>query len=284
MARRLSVRAWAVLAVAVCATPAWAQQRPLVTEDPEVIGGGRLLVEVGLDYGKETEFPASGLTGNLLRAPLVGVSVGLSSIAEFQIDAGFRNRLSITDRVDAPLSGALDVEGDSTSAVDDIVLATKIRLVGESGGRPAIGVRFATKLPNASNESGLGLDTTDFIASVLVGKTVERIRVVGNVGFGILGNPLRGDAQNDVLVYGLSVARAFTDHAEFVGEVNGRVHTASADPPPGTESRGQFRLGARYTVGPGRVDGAVLVGLTPRDPSVGFAVGYTHVFNAFRLP
>jgi hypothetical protein len=99
-----------------------------------------------------------------------------------------------------------------------------------------------------------------------------------------LGNPVQGDAQNDVLVYGLSIARAFTDHAEFVGEINGRLHTASAEPAPGTESRGQFRFGARYTVGPGRVDGAVLVGLTPRDPSVGFAVGYTHVFNAFRVP
>ena len=284
MTKRMWVGKCLAMAVVLCATPVWAQQRPLVTEDPEVIGAGRLLLEAGLDYGKETEFPASGLTGNLLRAPLVGVSVGLSSIAELQIDAGFRNHLTISDRVDAPLSGVLDVEGDSTSAVDDVVLATKIRIVGESGGRPAIGVRFATKLPNASNESGLGLDTTDFIASLLVGKTIERIRVVGNVGLGILGNPVRGDAQNDVLVYGLSLARAFTDQAEFVGEVNGRLHTASTDPAPGTESRGQFRFGARYTVGPGRVDGAVLVGLTPRDPSIGFAVGYTHVFNAFRLP
>jgi hypothetical protein len=284
MTKRMSVATGLALAVVLWATPVWAQQRPLVTEDPEVIGAGRLLLEAGLDYGKEAEFPASGLTGNLLRAPLVGVSVGLSSIAELQIDAGFRNHLAISGRVDAPLSGVLDVEGDTTSAVDDVVLATKIRIVGESGGRPAIGVRFATKLPNASNESGLGLDTTDFIASLLVGKTIERIRVVGNVGLGILGNPVRGDAQNDVLVYGLSLARAFTDQAEFVGEVNGRLHTASTDPAPGTESRGQFRFGARYTVGPGRVDGAVLVGLTPRDPSIGFAVGYTHVFNAFRLP
>ncbi len=279
----MHVRVVVLLMAAGCTTAAWAQQRPLVTEDPEVIGAGRILVEVGLDYGREVEFPASGLVGNLLRVPLVGVSVGLSSIAEFQIDSGY-NRLSVTDRIDAPLSDVVTLDGDSTSAVEDIVLATKIRLVGESGGRPAIGVRFATKLPNASNESGLGLDTTDFTASLLVGKTVERIRIVGNLGLGILGNPVRGDAQNDVLTYGLSLARAFTDHAEFVGEVNGRVHTASTDPPPGTESRGQFRFGARYTMGAGRVDGALIVGLTPRDPSVGLAVGYTHVFDAFRLP
>ena len=30
--------------------------------------------------------------------PLLGVSVGISSIAEMQIDGGFYNRLAITDR------------------------------------------------------------------------------------------------------------------------------------------------------------------------------------------
>ena len=81
-----------------------AQQRPLVTEDPETIGEGRILTEFGFDYGKDVSYPASGLEGNLLRLPLIGVSVGVSSIAEVQIDGGFYNRLSITERFDAPLS------------------------------------------------------------------------------------------------------------------------------------------------------------------------------------
>lgn len=270
-------------AVCVAAGVASAQQRPLVTEDPETIGAGRVLVEAGMDYGKGQLFTASGLEGDLLRLPLIGVSIGVSSIAELQIDSGYQ-RLSITDRQDAPLSSLVTATGDSTGAVEDIVLATKIRVVSESGGRPAMGVRFATKLPNASNESGLGLDTTDFLATVLVGKTVQSVRVVGNVGFGILGNPERGDAQNDVLLYGLSVARALTDAVEFVGDVNGRLHTASGDPPPGTDSRGAIRVGARYTLGPGRLDAALIVGMTKRDPSIGFAFGYTHVFDAFRIP
>ena len=41
-------------------------------------------------------------------------------------------------------------------------------VLSETTGRPAVGLRFATKLPNATNESGLGLDTTDFYASLLV--------------------------------------------------------------------------------------------------------------------
>ena len=108
-------------------------------------------------------------------------------------------------------------------------------------------MRFATKLPNASNESGLGLDTTDFYASLLVGKTVRSVRIVGNGGVGILGDPTRGDRQNDVVTYGVSFARALTNAAEIVGEVNGRLDTRAGDPPPGTESRGLVRIGARYT-------------------------------------
>lgn len=261
-----------------------AQQRPLVTEDPETIGAGRVLTELGFDYGRDVAYPASGLEGNLLRVPLIGVSVGVSSIAEMQIDGGLYNRLAITDRNPAALSGMVTATGDTSSSVEDWSIGMKIRLAGESPSRPAFGFRFATKLPNASNESGLGLDTTDFFASVLGAKTVQSIRFVGNVGLGILGDPTRGDRQNDVLTYGFSMARALTQAAEVVGEINGQIDTREGIPPPGTGSRGQIRVGARYTVGGWRGDVAVLLGVTARDPSVGVAAGFTYVFNAFNVP
>jgi hypothetical protein len=263
---------------------AFAQQRPLVTEDPETIGAGRLLVEAGFDYGKGVEYPVSGLEGNLLRFPVIGVSVGLSSIAEIQIDGGLYNRLSISSREPAPLSDMVTATGDTTSSVEDMVIGTKIRIAAETPSRPSFGLRFATKLPNASNESGLGLDTTDFFASVLGAKTVQRVRIVGNIGLGILGDPTRGDQQNDVLTYGASFARALTQQAEVVGEVNGRISTRSGEAPPGTESRGIARLGARYTLGTWRGDAAVLFGLTSRDPSIGFTAGFTWVFDVFQVP
>jgi hypothetical protein len=263
---------------------AFAQQRPLVTEDPETIGAGRLLVEAGLDYGHSVEYPVSGLEGHLLRFPLIGVSVGLSSIAEIQIDGGLYNHLSITSRELAPLSDMVTATGDSTSSVEDMVIGTKIRIAAETASRPSFGLRFATKLPNASNESGLGLDTTDFFASFLGAKTVQSVRVVGNIGLGILGDPTRGDQQNDVLTYGVSFARALTQQAEVVGEVNGRISTRSGEPPPGTESRGIARIGTRYTIGTWRADAAALFGVTSRDPSFGFAAGFTYVFNAFQVP
>ena len=191
-----------VLSLALAA-PAAAQQRPLVTEDPETIGSGLILFEGGFDLGQEIFYPVSGLQGDLLRLPTLGLSFGLSSIAELQIDGGFYNRLKVTERIPAPLSGMLDFTGDTTSDVEDIVVATKVRLLSETAGRPAIGVRFATKLPNASNENGIGLDTTDFYATLLIGKTVQSVRLVGNAGLGILGDPTRGDRQGDVLQYRL---------------------------------------------------------------------------------
>jgi hypothetical protein len=275
-----------LFAAALCAVPltASAQQRPLVTEDPETIGAGRVLIEAGLDYANDVEYPASGLEGDLFRFPLVGVSIGLSSIAEIQIDGGLYSRLSITDRREAPLSSMVTATGDSTSSIDDLVIGTKVRIVPEGMSRPSVGLRIATKLPNASNESGLGLDTTDFFASLLVAKTVQSVRVVTNVGLGILGDPTRGDRQNDVLTYGLSFARAVTQAAEVVGEINGRADTREGDPPPGTESRSTVRFGGRYTIGTLRADAAVLFGVTSNDPGVGFAVGFTYVFNAFQIP
>ena len=128
------------------------------------------------------------------------------------------------------------------------------------------------------------VDLRSFYASLLGAKTVQSIRVVGNIGFGILADPARGDRQNDVLTYGASLARAITDRTELVGELNGRVSTRSGPDIAGTESRGLLNLGARYTEGPLRFDGGLFLGLTTADPAVGFTAGFTYVFNAFQMP
>lgn len=280
-------RAWMAACAAMgllMAGPAFGQQRPLVTEDPEPIGAGRVLVEGGLELSRAQQYPASGLEGRLLRLPVLGVSVGLSPIAELQIDTSLYDTLSITQRRTAPLSNLLTATGNRTSDTGDLIIGTKIRLIAEGVGHPAVAFRFATKLPNASNESGLGLDTTEFYSALLVAKTVQSIRVVANGGLGILPDPVVGNRQNDVVTYGLSLARAVTDASELVAEVNGRVSMRDGVAFPGTETRGQVALGGRYTRGAVRFDGKVFLGLQDVDPRVGVAAGFTYVFNAFQLP
>jgi hypothetical protein len=283
MLKRRSL-SFAILAVVWLTLPAVArgQQRPLLTEDPETVNAGLILVEGGVDVQRSLFYPVSGLEGDLLRAPVLGLSIGIGSVAELQVDGGLYNRLRIKSRTPAPLSNQLAIDGNETTDVEDVVVATKIRLLPEGPGHPALALRFATRLPNAGNESGLGVDTLEFNVSALAGKTVKSIRVVGNVGLAILGDPTRGDQQGDLLTYGFSLARAIKQGVELVGEINGRyAATYDDDTPPGSESRAAMRFGGRITTGTVRLDAGAIIGMTSRDPSIGFTAGLTWVFRAF---
>ena len=271
-------------ALVLCAAPAIAQQRPLRTEDPETIGSGRMLIEAGIDYDRDVYLPVSGLRGNRIVLPSFGASLGVSSIAEIQFDWGPYQKLAITEQVPgAPLSHLLELDGDTTDDFGDIHIGAKVRLLSETAGRPAIGTWFSTRLPNAGNESGLGKDVQDFSTALSIGKTVQSVRVVANIGMTMIGKPTEAVAQDDLLIYSLSVARAISQSAEVVGEFVGRANFANIVT-PGAEDRGLLRFGMRYTMGGVRVDGGVLVGLTPRDPEIGFTGGFTWVFNAFHVP
>ena len=265
-------------------SPASAQSRPLTTNDPATVPAGHIRLELGVDILRSVEYPASGLSGNLMRIGTLGLDFGVSSIAEIQFTGGVRNQLSITSRDPAaPLAQMLEADGSSTGDVEDLSIGAKVRLLDERASRPSFGIRFATRLPNAGNESGLGLDTTDFVFDVLLGKTVSAVRVAASVGFGILGDPVRGDRQNDVLTYGLSASGTVARSVELVGEVNGRLTTRSGTPPTGTDSRSLARAGARATRGRIQYDAALVVGLTDRDPSWGFTAGLTWLFKAFEV-
>jgi hypothetical protein len=267
------------------ALPAFAQQRPLKTEDPETIGAGRLLVEAGIDYSRDAYFPVSGLRGNHVTWPAVGISLGVSSIAEIQIDWPVYQKLRITEQVPgAPLSHLLELDGDTTDDFGDIHIGAKVRLLSETASRPAIGSWFSTRLPNAGNESGLGKDVQDFSSALSIAKTIQSVRVVANIGMTMIGRPTEAVAQDDLLIYSLSVARAISPAAEIVGEFVGRANFANIVT-PGAEDRGMLRFGTRYTIGSAaRFDAGVLLGLTPRDPEFGVTGGVTWVFNAFSVP
>jgi hypothetical protein len=270
-----------ILGCAVCVIlngSAHAQQRPLVTEDPETIGSGRILLEGGFSFETDQAFPVGVVEGDVTRLASFGVSVGISPIAEIQIDGGLLQRLDVTAR--AMPVGPLPFEVPArTSGVEDFIVATKIRLVPEGASRPAFGLRFGTKLPTASPEKGIGLGTTDFFASFLMAKTVQSVRTVGNVGLIVLGNPETPRDPATTLGFGLSVARALTNEFEVVGEVNGRLTPFEKIVPIGLESRGVMRLAGRYTYAMLRLDFGLLAGFTKRDPSFGISAGATYVIT-----
>ena len=284
MTRQLFCYSLFVICYLSVAVPSFAQQRPLQTEDPETIGAGRILIEGGIDYKRDLYNPVSGLRGNLFTVPTLGVSLGVSSIAEIQMQIGGWQQLTITEQVPtAPFANLLQLDGPTTDDLEDMHIGAKVRLLSETAGRPSLATRFSTRLPNAGNESGLGKDMQDFETSVLLAKTIQSVRVVGNVGLLMIGNPTRPAAQDDLLFYNLSVARAVSEAAEVVGEFAGRANFAKTTT-PGAEDRGLLRFGARYTHAGVRLDGGLLLGLTPRDPEIGFTAGFTWVFNAVTIP
>ena len=64
---------------AVCVTvsgTAYAQQRPLVTEDPETIGAGHVLLEGGFSFDSEQSNFVNGLRGDIARLASFGASIG----------------------------------------------------------------------------------------------------------------------------------------------------------------------------------------------------------------
>jgi hypothetical protein len=261
-------------AVLTGATPllAGAQHRPLVSQDPDTIGGGRVLVEAGVEFGTNIKYPVSGLTGDRWALP-VGVSFGIGPSVELQVDGGYQ-WLAIDRRDLAPLDSRVR-EGDSTSDVIDVVIATKIRLVAEGRRRPVIGLRLATELPNASNESGLGLDTLNFGGSLLVAKTIGATRLAANAGLHVLSDVLQGSLQHDAFAGSVSAVQTLSSSVDVAGEFWMRKVLFADVPPIGAEPRGQFRAAVRYTRGSWRADCGLIVGATRQDPDIGVAAGLT---------
>jgi hypothetical protein len=259
----------------------YAQQRPLVTEDPETIGAARILFEGGIELDDDQSNDAYGVMGDISHFGTFGVSVGVGSNAEIQVDGGLIQRLDISDRtLGAPLFATLPLApGEQSSGFADLVVGTKIRVASETEARPAFGVRFGVKLPTAEAEKGIGLRTTDFFVSALVAKTVQSVRTVGNVSLFVLGNPEIAQEPATALGFGVSIARAVTNAFEVVGEINGRLTPFEKIVPPGLESRGVFRLAGRYTYSMLRLDFGFLAGVTNRDPAFGISAGATYVLT-----
>ena len=130
-----------------------AQQRPLITEDVDVLAPGTLRVEAGIDFMQDARFPASGLTGDLTRVGVIGVHVGLSPNVEFSIEGVAQNFLSINTR----RAGAFPLEiapgANSTNDTGDFRLATKIKLRNETRRGPARH-RVARRVPSGPAREG----------------------------------------------------------------------------------------------------------------------------------
>jgi hypothetical protein len=258
-------------------TPAQAQVRAFVTEETSPLDAGQVRISFGGFWGHDYEEPVYGLEGTLLQAPIVEADYGLGGVAELQVSGGLKT-LWIDRRSGGPLSAILDIPGDRTSAPQDLVVATKVRVLQGRGARPELAVRLATKLPNAGNESGLGSDTTDFWFMVAGSWRLRDWRLVANLGTGIVGDPSQIGVQHDPTLYALQVARRVNVRTEILAEISGRWLPGHPSR-PGSEDRGDVRAGLRRGVGRWRLDAGLVAGLTSIDASLGVSAMVSRTFG-----
>ena len=270
---------WALLPFVFALTGiAAAQQRPLITEPPETLAEGRARIETGVELLQRQRYPLSGLEGDLTRIGVLGARIGLGSRIEFQLSGTVRNFLSIKERRSGPFSGLLSPAGDSTSAAGDLVFATKVRLREEGGAWPALSFRLGAQLPNTSNESGLGVDTTRTFGEVLIGRHFGPAHVFSSLGAAIIDEPTRLAAQSDKLAYGLAVLYRITPRVQMSGEIQGLAGNAH----PGTEDTSVLRLGAQWSAAGFVWDIAALAGLHRTDPRSGLIFGVSREIEIFQ--
>ena len=263
---------------------AWAQQRPLLTQDVDLIKRGHILFEFGFDFLQNARFPVSGLKGDLTSAGVIGINIGLGETAEFQISGTAANFLTVNERVPSFVTPHLSGDGRSTSDIGDFVLATKIRILPEGRRRPSMGFRVALQLPNSDQSHGIGLNTTNVFGSFLFGKHFGKLNTFSNIGVGILTSPTQLFSQNDVVTYGLAGIYPLTPHVSLAGEINGRWSTRGNPAPLGTESLSQARLGLQVLAAGFRWDVAAIKGITRVDPQSGITFGISKDIKAFEFP
>ena len=264
----------------LCGLTVSAQQRPLLTEDVDIIPQGSLRIEVGIDFMQNAKFPVSGLTGDLTRVGVIGINIGLAPNVEFQIDGVAQNVLSVNSvTVPSPIPLTFAGGTSSTNDIGDFTLSTKIKLRNETVRGPSLGFRFGVQLPNSNQARGVGLNQVNAFGSILFGKKFGRegrVNTFGNLGLAILTAPTRLFTQNDVITYGFASIVRLNKHINFAGEINGRANTRPGTGPLGTESQSEARLGMQIKASGLRFDFAGIAGLTDFSPRSGVTFGVTY--------
>lgn len=265
--------------VIVLCINAAAQQRPLLTEDVDIIPPGSVRIETGLEFLQGAKFPVSGLTGDLSRIGVIGINIGFSPNVEFQIEGVAQNFLSINTRGLSAVPLEIAPGANSTNDTGDFTLWAKFKLRSETKKGPSLGFRFGVQLPNSNQARGIGINQTNAYGSILVGKKFGRdgrLNTFGNLGIAILTAPTELFSQNDVITYGAAGIFRVNKQFSIAGEVNGRANTRPGDGPLGTESQAEARLGMQVKASGLRFDFAGIKGLTRFTHDTGVTVGVTY--------
>ena len=256
------------LASSLALVPLCAQEPTFCTDCPGLATGGlhftppgAVTIFFGGEYQPGYNNPVAGVTGNLWRLPTIGLRLGISDNAEIRLSWVANNVLHVRSQPTPPV---FQTYGSTTKDPGDVLLETLVKIKDESPGGFAYGMKIGVKLPNSDEKKGIGVNTTDVFASLLLAKTLSpRFIVYGDFGLGILTEPTKTYTQNDVLTYGLMSDFLFSENWHFVTEAVGRRSNNKGF--GGTESRGMFKGGVEWDNGRFTYNLLLLHGLTKYD-------------------
>lgn len=271
-----------LLVLFISAAAVFGQQRPLLTEDVDIIPEGSIEVAAGVDFLQNVKFPLSGLKGDQTRVGDIRIRTGFAANVEFQIEGVVQNFVAINSASN-PSPIPLSIVGNSTNDTGDFTISTKIKIKNETKNLPAVGVKFGFEMPNSNQAWGIGTNQINVFGKVLLQKkfgsrlnNIPRFNLMGNVGIGIMSAPLQEFTQNDVFLYGVAGIYRVNERISLVSEINGRENTRGGTAPLGTESISQFRVGAQIRASSLRFDTAAVFGLTRFSPRTGLTFGITY--------
>src|SRR5215813_14588062 len=167
-------------AVLTClfAVVTFAQDRPLRTTDVETVPAGDVRAEVGFDFLQDVGFPLSGLRGDETSVGVLNLRMGISKIAEIEVEGAIQNFLDVKSR-GASFVPNLQLTGvNSTHDTGDFSLATKIRLFKPSGKKPGLAFKFGFIMPNSNQARGIGTNTTNVFALIALEEQIQKLKLM----------------------------------------------------------------------------------------------------------
>src|SRR5260221_2081341 len=220
-----------------------AQDRPFRTNEVETVPAGDVRAEIGFDFLQDVGFPLSGLRGDETSVGVLNLRMGISKIAEIEVEGAIQNFLDVKSQgvsfvPDLKLTGV-----NSTHDTGDFALSTKIRLFQPSGRRPGLAFRFGFIMPHSNQARGIGTNTTNVFALIALEEQIRKLKLMGDLGLEILQAPNALFTQNDVLMYGAGFSYPVHKRFNVVGEVSGLYSDRTIkNALIGAESSGQSRL------------------------------------------
>jgi hypothetical protein len=260
---------------------------PLSTETAGTLPRGMAEAILGAGYFEDLRFPPFTPAGalreqHLTMAPEFAFRVAAGSWAEIQ--ASF----DIVTVDESTASG----QTRRNTGPGDAQISTKIRVLSENSSRPALGLRFVTKLPNANVKNRLGTDEADFHFQGLVSKDFGPLSTHLNLGVSLLGNPgpvlgapdRSAAGQDDLLNYSVAlVSRPLPTPVRmeyllrlFTG-IDGLANSRFGN------DRATARFGLQMRHGALTVYSGVSAGLITASENFGLAAGVIYALDVDRL-